>query len=84
MTCSKIALQFCVLYPILLFTQCSDRVIYDVSTEPQCTEITQSATGDCRWHAGLDRTVDHKVLGGKIVAYKIRSVEQSLRHNLIT
>ena len=37
-----------------------------------CTEVTRSRTSDCRWVANYNRRVDEMILGGTIVAYKIR------------
>lgn len=50
-----------------------DCVIYDLSTQATCTEITLSPpTGNPRWHEGLSLAVDNELLGGDVVAFKIR------------
>ena len=51
----------------------SDCIIYDISTQSSCTEVTNEApTNDCRWYAGLQSNVDQIVKGGRIIAYKIQ------------
>ena len=49
----------------------SDHVIYK-RNQSQCKEVVKSRTLDCRWHAGLWRYPDREILGGEIVAYKIK------------
>lgn len=50
-----------------------DCVIYDLSTQAICTEVNLAApTGDARWHEGLSLAVDNELLGGDVVAFKIR------------
>ena len=50
----------------------SDCVQYDISSQATCKEVTESATRDCRWVAGLNTNVDQIVLNGQIIAYQIR------------
>ncbi|XP_041347366.1 uncharacterized protein LOC121367323 [Gigantopelta aegis] len=49
----------------------SDLVIYKL-IQGKCKEVTERATRDCRWVAGLYPFVDHLVKRGRIVAYQIR------------
>ena len=55
------------------FTPCSgsDCIIYRADYA-SCTEVTRSRTNDCRWVANFNRRVDETILGGAVVAYKIR------------
>lgn len=56
-----------------LIASASDSMIYNIKTQQGCFEITNKPpTRDCRWHAGLSRYVDDKILGGTIIAYKIK------------
>ena len=44
-----------------------------VVSETTCTEVTNEApTQDCRWKANMNRNVDHLILEGEVVAYKIK------------
>ncbi|GAV04829.1 hypothetical protein RvY_15049 [Ramazzottius varieornatus] len=47
-------------------------VIYDLTSQSSCTEMTENANGDADWKAGLSLTVDAMKLGGKIAAYQIQ------------
>lgn len=48
-------------------------VIYDLSSQDVCTEVTNEApTYDYRWAAGLSLKVGEAVKGGTIAAYKLR------------
>ena len=49
----------------------SDCIPYRVDYA-SCTEVTKSRTNDCRWPANFIRRIDEAVLGGTIIAYKIR------------
>ncbi|KAL3853363.1 hypothetical protein ACJMK2_016911 [Sinanodonta woodiana] len=50
-----------------------DCVIYDLSSQTVCTEVSEEpATYDCRWASGLNINVDEVILKGRIVAYKIK------------
>ncbi|KAK3579780.1 hypothetical protein CHS0354_018216 [Potamilus streckersoni] len=51
-----------------------DCVIYDISTEANCTEVSfEKPTYDCRWSASLDLNADQVILGGRIVAFRIEA-----------
>ena len=50
----------------------SDHLLHDISTQDQCLEVTSPASRDHRWYQGLSLHVDQEILGGRIVAYKIR------------
>lgn len=54
-------------------TRCtsSDCIIYDLSGQDTCTEVTESASYDARW-VSLSRQVDQSIKGGRIVAYKLQ------------
>jgi|GEM_PF-3838334 len=45
---------------------------HDISTQDQCLEVKSPASRDHRWYQGLSLHVDQDILGGRIVAYKIR------------
>lgn len=49
-----------------------DCVSYDITTQAQCTEVTEGRTDDGRWGQGLSTNVDQTVKGGEIVAYQIQ------------
>lgn len=49
-----------------------DLIHHDISTQDITQEITSRPTQDRRWHLGLSRQIDQQLLGGQIVAYKIR------------
>lgn len=51
---------------------CQDCVQHDVSTQSNCNEVTREADSDSRWIAGLNINADQTILGGRVVAYKIR------------
>ena len=50
----------------------SDCIIYDLSTENSCNQITVGPTFNLKWTLGLNENVDYALLGGKIVAYQIQ------------
>lgn len=50
----------------------SDCIVYDLSTQDSCTEVTESASYESRWGRGLSLDVDRAIKGGRIVAYKIQ------------
>jgi len=41
--------------------------------QSNCKQVIKEGTYDCRWHAGLWRYADKKILGGTIAAYQIWS-----------
>lgn len=43
-----------------------------IDSQQSCVEFTRSRTYDCRWSAGLNANADQVILGGDVVAYKIR------------
>jgi hypothetical protein len=45
---------------------------HDISTQDVCEEVTAPPQQDIRWYEGLSLQADNRVLGGDIVAYKIR------------
>ena len=47
-------------------------VIYDLTFQSSCVEITAGANGVAAWKAGLSLTVDVQQLSGKIAAYQIQ------------
>ncbi len=49
-----------------------DSICHDISTQAECSEVTEGPTSDCRWPAGLNTNVDQIVLNGEIVAYQIQ------------
>ncbi|XP_041346997.1 uncharacterized protein LOC121366732 [Gigantopelta aegis] len=57
--------------PAMISASSSDHVSY-VMSQGKCKEVTEDATRDCRWPAGLYPFVDQLVKGGRIIAYKIR------------
>lgn len=52
--------------------KCKDCVLYDNKSQSRCSEMTTDADNDSRWIAGLSANMDHTILGGKIIAYRIR------------
>lgn len=54
-------------------TRCggSDCIVYDLSGQDTCSEVTAGPSYDIRW-ATLGRSVDQAVKGGRIVAYQIQ------------
>ena len=56
---------------LLTLSLSDDRVIYDLSSQQSCVEVTQAPTYDCRWAAGLNVNADEVILHGDVVAYKI-------------
>ena len=65
----------CVVALATLDTACctSDQVIYDISTQQTCVEVTEEApTYNCRWVSGLNLNVDEVILKGGIIAYQIQ------------
>ncbi|XP_041346991.1 uncharacterized protein LOC121366720 [Gigantopelta aegis] len=60
-----------VLFSVSRVSAVSDHVSY-VMSQGKCKEVTERATRDCRWPAGLYPFVDQLVKGGRIIAYKIR------------
>lgn len=60
--------------PAAAYNGCSgsDCIVYDLSTQDTCTEVTESASYDARWGRGLSLGVDQTIKGGRIVAYKIQ------------
>ena len=63
-----------VILTILLFALEIDAqfVKHDISTMSTCREVRKRPNYDCRWSAGLDRTMDYQVRKGRIAAYKIK------------
>lgn len=50
----------------------SDCIIYDLSTQDSCTEVTERASFEARWGQGLSLDVAQAIKGGHIVAYKLQ------------
>ena len=69
---TAIAALVCV--PAVAAADCptGDCVSYDITTQAQCTEVTEAPTQDGRWVQGLNTNVDQTIKGGRIVAYQIR------------
>ena len=49
----------------------SDCIVYDLASQPSCTQEQHPATGRAEWYAGLDLTIDSSLLGGRVIAYRI-------------
>lgn len=50
-----------------------DCIAHDISTQDSCKETVETAPhSNTLWHQGLSLQADNRILGGDIVAYKIR------------
>ena len=47
-------------------------LIYDISSQSKCQEVSKPPHLNSQWKAGLGFFVDQALLKGKIIAYKIR------------
>lgn len=49
-----------------------DCIVYDLSTQDTCSEVTAGASGESRWARGLSLDADRAIKGGHIAAYRIQ------------